>query len=425
MSARRVAPRFLPLLALLVAGCGGVPAWTATPAELPSLEQRLATLPSDLEARLHVAGIHWQSGNRQQARIVLSDGLSHHPGHPSLLALEARAAHLSGDPLAARSAYIEGAARAAGTALSAVLAQNAEDIGPTSAPALAQLLVTGTSSFDHGGSSLETAAIVPLVPAGSIGDSESVGTALTEVLIHDLRRVEPFSVIDRSLTAEVSSFLGRIPHGEEGRNAVTRVAALLSVGHVVWGTFEPNGEGGMTVRLSGLRMETDFGVISEHEFDVPANDPASIRARLAEGAWTLMVGGPPSSAMLNDFVTRPRLTLQDLEAFGAAIRQADDQEHAEAADALRTLSQRLDDPDAVRLLADREERLASIFAGTSLGLEPEAIGLARQMRAMSALRAGTDVGPRPRSPSVGEMFGQDRLGFQHLADFIIRVGSGS
>lgn len=409
----------------VLGGCGGLPAWSADPTELPSLQGRVESLPTDSEARLRLAGLLWESGQRVEARAVLADGLSAQPGHPSLLAFEARAAQLSGDYLVARAAYLEGASRSTGTPLGVALAQSVIDLGPTSAPALAELVMSGRGRLDHGGAPLQTAVIARLTVAGGAAGNRQVGTALTELLVHDLRRAGPFSLVDRSLGAEVSDPLGTLPAGESARGQIGRIATLLDVGHVVWGSVTTTTTGDVSAQLFGFRLEAQAGVISQVDFEVPASEISSLRRRIAEAAWALMVGGAPGSEVLSTLQGSPGLTLEELRLLGQGLIQGDGRDHESAAQSLSDLAQQRGDLNVVRALAERERRLRDVTSSRGLGLESEALGLAQQMRTSLTLRSASPLALLPRSPSINEMFGQDRLGFQHLADFIIRVGDGS
>ncbi len=396
-------------------GCAAAPVPSDSPDEVEELRARVASVPHDREAAIRGAAGLWSLGRREEAVDLLTSALASSPADGALRAVRGAAAEGVGRYLMARSDY-QGALQALrGARPSGELEVRLDDIGVETADALARRLVVDGAGVEREESAGLVVGILPLVPTTDEPELKEIAFGLAELLSRDLREIGTFRLVDPELTSALHEIAGESETSAVSEATARGIARMLHLSSVAWGRMSRSETDALRISLHVLRRGPDGGeLVSEMAAEIPRDELPTAPRLLAGRLWELIVGAEEGAFEGDE--DWPRVSVERLRAFGRGVEAARRGDHAVAIAEFGVAAGGDDSFTHAHRLAARSSRLLMMRESSSLTFVDEALALARAARTMRALageRSGTDAG---RFPYVGEMFGQDRLGWHRLTD---------
>ena len=406
--------------------CGTPPAATPPPGELPTLRARADRSRSDTEAVLRLSSGLWRTGERTEARDLLEGARAEMPEALEYTAALAVMAEGEGDYMGARTEYLRFLQTAGLTRLARSFAERTHHLRGLTADPLAQELVEGGRTLDHGRDPSFVLALPRIQAPPGDDDLARFAIMATELLLRDLR-ARRFTVLDWELSEAVRN---RVASGLPVPSVTQRMAEHLSARVVVTGAVQSAGQDSVSIDLAVLRMDDlGTGLVATDTLTLGLAPYAPDRSRLATRVIEMASGAEegvlaPAELEIADFTSRAAL-----DRLGAALLRitAGDGpgareelvEGARLAPEFGPIQERLDQVDALAAI----ERSATLpFAEDILAFSRSAERTRRVVG--SADRAWRTAGPLERG-GVGEVLGLDRVGAQVFLDLVIRIGGPS
>lgn len=418
------AARRLGGLALAVvgsAGCATAPVPSGSPAELEALRERVVSVPHDREAAIRGAAGLWSLGRREEALDLLTSALASSPEDGALHAVRGAAAEGLGRYVMARADYLDALRALRGAPPAEEVEVRLDDIGVAAADALARRIVVQGTLSEREETAGPSAGIFPLVPTADDQELEEIVHGLSELLARDLRGVGPFRMVDPALMSALRAMADESETATVSPATATSVARVLGLTRVMWGEVSPLEGGGLRVRLHVLGQD-QYGTetVAEASIDIPDVELPATRRLLAGRLWELTVGAEEGAFEGGE--DWPPVPVERLRALGRGVEAARRGDHRAAITEFSDAGGADESFDDARLLAARSSRLLMMRESRSLGFADQALTLVRADRTMRALAGERSSVDGERPPFVGEMFGQDRLGWHHLVDVKLDFG---
>ena len=423
------------VLSLGSAGCAlgaGVLA-VPSPDEIPGLEARMASDPSDLESGLRLAAAY-RGVERFDAGVALVTGLADsYPGDLGVLVLTGLLAEDTGDFASARIAYEAVLDGDPGRALRAQIGQRLPAVRRAELRADIVATLAREAELTETLPDPATVGIFPFVYEGVDATWEPLALALPALLATDLGVTGRLTVVER---LRVQALLDELALGASGRvepSTAARSGRLLGAGHIVQGRFRIE---------DGQRIEIDAAVV-----EVLAPGAEQVQALALQDAMERFFElekqlafdihselgiqlTPAERERINEHQTE---SVEALLAFGRGLQAIDvgnftlaEQNFAEAEEL---------DPQfamAETQLAEVQIVNAAAAAAVPAASVPSAAALAQQRQAVQQLTAAPTSVPatvlqalsQPERSVLAEVTGQDRVGQVTLLGLILRPPLG-
>lgn len=432
-----MAHRWLALPILLAAsGCagGGAALSAPPPGQIPSLEQRIAEDPGDVETGLRLAAGYREAGRSEEARDLVASLTEVAPDDPGLMVMDGLLDEDAGDWAGAVEAYARFLATdTRGPSRSEVERRlelaRIEALRSDVRSAVAREQALAQTEPDPA-----TVGIFPFVFEGADAEYEPLAIALPELLATDLGITGRLTIVER---AKIRALIDELQLGESGRvetETAARSGRLLGSGHIVQGRFRMD---------QGTRVDVDAALVAVGRPGQELADPLvaeeeierffELEKQLAFAIYDEL-GVQLTDAERELVDERHTQSVEALLEFGRGLAASDAgdfgqaQQHFAAAEAL--------DPGFALAASHRRHAAAISFAASGLQAAGQLAGQAHRLGSMQdAVRRLTDapasirqrvlsrLGAEQRS-ILAEVLGQDRLGQVVLLELLFQGPGG-
>jgi len=406
---------------LATAACGLPPA-TPDPGEFATLRSRIERTHTDSESVLRLSAGLRRSGDHAGSRQLLEQARLEAPEALEYVAAIAAIDEADGEYVAAREGYLRFLGAAGRTPLSGALADRPALLRGATAGGLAEQLVDGDRTLDHGVNPVAVVA-VPMIqsPTGN-AETERFAAVATEFLVRDLRS-RGYRVIDWELSEAVRRRLASDP---ETDSVPLGMAHHLSSRVVVLGDLAPAGTDSLSLDLRVHRVDEGGSQVTASSLRIGVAPYAPDRARLSTRVLEMASGVDegtvsPTQLEVADFVSRAALA-----RFGAGLLLNDTGDGPGAREALADALRLAPDYPPIQERLEQVNSLALVRAAETVPFAEEILSFARSMKqTRSATRAMDGAWSAPdmldRS-GPAEVLGLDRIGAQVFLDLLITIG---